>query len=294
MYRSIALKKMGKVDLRTGEVVANNNGEMERIIKYDFRVVAFIDILGFENIIEKTKTDEKEFDRVLTTLTELKDFFIRPKDHNEIEADRKLGADTQIVQVSDSLIISRLIQEQGGIYNMLDDCAFAIHLLISNKFLCRGAIRFGKMYHKETTLFGPAYVEACKAEKEEKLPVVKFDKNLFEIAKYFPGPTNIGFEDWEIDFIKKNCKQLDNGEYYLDYFTDYDDRVGGGEGTASSHYSKLREIIVEGLNSKDKNVYKKYIWAAQQFNKTAKNYGLEIVEYNRCCKGLSKIWGVFH
>ena len=76
---------------------------------YDIRVVAFIDILGFKSSVDKSSEDEQEFNRILNTLTELKDFFIKPKDHYEIEADRKLGADTQILQVSDSLIISRLI-----------------------------------------------------------------------------------------------------------------------------------------------------------------------------------------
>ena len=246
---------------------------------YEIRVVAFIDILGFKSSVDKSNEDEQEFNRILNTLTELKDFFIKPKDHYEIEADRKLSADTQILQVSDSLIISRLIQEQGGIYYMLSDCAFAIHLLISNGFLCKGTIRFGKMYHKDTTLFGQAYVDAYLAEEDEKLPIVKFDKDLFEIVEHFPGPANKGFEKWEIDFIKKNCKQLENGEYYLDYFTDYDDRVGGGERTAYFHYSKLRQIIVDGLKlPKENSAYKKYIWASYQFNLTAKNYGLDNIE----------------
>jgi len=83
---------------------------------YETRVVAFIDILGFKNSITKSNLDEKEFERILTSLTDLKDFFIKPKDHFEIEVDLQLNADTQIIQVSDSLIISRLTQEQGGIF----------------------------------------------------------------------------------------------------------------------------------------------------------------------------------
>ena len=246
---------------------------------YDIRVVAFIDILGFKNSIIKTNTDEDEFERILKTLTELKNFFINPKEHYEIEADRNLGGDTQILQVSDCIVISRLIREEGGVYYMLSDCAFAIHLLISNGFLCRGAIKFGHMYHKETTIFGQAYVDAFLAEEAEKLPIVKFDKELFDIVQSFPGPENKGFEDWEINFIKKNCKVLDTGEYYLDYFTDYDDRVGGGEGTASIHYSNLREIIVNGLAlPKESSAFNKFVWASEQFNKTAQNFGLDIIE----------------
>jgi hypothetical protein len=243
---------------------------------YEIRVIAFIDILGFKDAIQKSETNEYEYNRIRTALTELREFFISPKDHFEIEADRKLGADTQILQVSDSLVISRLIQEQGGIYYMLSDCAFAIHLLISNGFLCRGAIKVGKMHHTETTLFGPAFVEAYTAESNEKLPVVKFDKELFDIVRHFPGPANEGYEDWEIEFIRKNCKKLDSGEYYIDYFTDYDDRVGGGEGSASVHYYDLRKIIVAGLEfPKEIGVYKKYLWAAEQFNKTAENFELD-------------------
>lgn len=130
---------------------------------YDTRVVAFIDILGFKKSIDKSNSDEKEFERILMSLTDLRDFFIKPKDSDEIEADREYNADTQILQVSDCLIISRLIQEQGGIFHMLSDCAFAVHLLVSNGFLCRGAIKYGNMYHKDTTLFGQAYIDAYLA-----------------------------------------------------------------------------------------------------------------------------------
>ncbi len=249
---------------------------------YEDRVVAFIDILGFKKSLDKSNTDIKEFDRILTTLNDLKEFFIKPKDKYELEADKDLGADTQIIQISDSLIISRLLQEQGGIFHMLSDCAFAIHLLISNGFLCRGAIKYGKMYHKDTTIFGQAYLDAYFAEENEKLPIIKFDKDLFEIVKFFPGPSNKGFEEWEINYIKQNCKKLGKGEYYLDYFTDYDSLVGGGPGTASIHYSKLRDIIVNGLNDPElymnSNTYNKLRWAADQFNLTAKQFKLHKIK----------------
>ena len=138
------------------------------------------------------------------------------------------------------------------------------------------------MYHKDTTIFGQAYLDAYFAEENEKLPIIKFDKDLFDIVKYFPGPANKGFEDWEVNFIKQDCKQLDSGEYYLDYFTDYDSLVGGGEGSASLHYSKLREIIVKGLNDPEitnkSSAYEKLRWAADQFNMTANNFGLEKIK----------------
>jgi len=247
-------------------------------MSYETRVVAFIDILGFKESLDKSNKDEKEYERILKTLTELKEFFTHPKNDSQIESDRAFNVDTQITQVSDSLVISRLIQEKGGIFYMLTDCAFAIHLLISNGFLCRGAIEVGNMYHKDTTLFGDAFTKAYMAESGERLPIIKFHSDLFDFVKKYPGQEK-GYEDWEVDLIKKNCKELMTGIFYLDYFTDYDDRVGGGEGTASIHYSKLREIIMDGLQiPKTSSAYEKYRWAADQFNKTAENFELQPTE----------------
>lgn len=248
-------------------------------MKYETRVVAFIDLLGFKQAIDKSNADQAEFERILRTLTELKEFFCQPKDEYDKAADAALNADTQIIQVSDSLVISRLVHEEGGIFEMLTDCAFAIHLLIAHGFLCRGAIKVGNMYHKDTTLFGPAFVDAYLTESQEEMPIIKFDAELFDIARSFPGEANKYDPDWAVQFIKRNCKEIQTDVYYLDYFTDYDNRVGGGEGTASMHYFKLREIIVEGLQiTRGKKAFEKYRWAATQFNLSARGFGLEDIE----------------
>jgi len=257
--------------------MAEKLDKTEKKMGYKTRVVAFIDILGFKESIKKSNENEKEYKRVLKTLTDLQDFFIKPKDKYEIEADTALKLDTQIMQVSDSLVISRLVEGRGGIYDMLTDCAFATHLLISNGYLCRGAIKVGNLHHTDKMIFGEAFIKAYLAESEERYPIIKFDKELFEIARTYPAPANEDYADWDVDFIKKNSKELMTGIYYLDYFTDYDSLVGGGEGTAM-HYSYLREIIVNGLKEKTPSVYEKYRWAADQFNETAKNYKLETIE----------------
>jgi hypothetical protein len=250
----------------------------EKKMRYKTRVVAFIDILGFKESIKKSNKDKKEYERVLNTLTELQDFFIKPRDEYLIEADEALKLDTQIMQVSDSLVISRLLEGRGGIYKMLTHCAFATHLLISNGYLCRGAIKIGNLHHTDKMIFGEAFIKAYSAESEERYPIIKFDKELFEIARTYPALANEANANWEVDFIKKDCQELMTGIYYLNYFTNYDNLVGGGEGAASIHYSDLRDIIVNGLKEKAPSVYEKYRWAADQFNKTAKNYELEIIE----------------
>jgi len=242
---------------------------------YEERVVAFIDILGFKCCIDKSKYDEDEFQRIFITLNKLKEFFLKEDDVIDIDYS---DIDTQVIQISDSLIISRLIQEEAGIFHMFQDCSFAIHLLIENGFLCRGSIKYGKMFHKGTTLFGPAYIEAVLAEKEESLPIIKFDEDIFEIVKQFPANANKGFEDWEIDYIKEDCNRLNDSEYFLDYFTDYQRRVGCEDYEAYIHYTKLRNIIIEGLRLPETDTaYNKYVWAKEQFNLSANHFGMNII-----------------
>jgi hypothetical protein len=134
-------------------------------MKYETRIVAFIDILGFKQSVKKSTDNKTEFNRIFKTLTELKEFFLEPKSEYILKAEKEYGIDTQITQVSDSLIISRVIHEKGGVYSMVSDCSFAIHLLIEHGFLCRGAIKVGKMYHKDSILFGEAYLNAYDAEE---------------------------------------------------------------------------------------------------------------------------------
>lgn len=247
---------------------------------YEQRIVAFIDILGFSAAVVKSEDDEEEFNRILETLTTLRNFFIRQDHSTEMTAEAKeeFHMDTKVIQVSDSLIITRLLTERGGVYKMLTDCAWATHLLINQGFLCRGAIKIGNVYHSDTILFGTAYACAYEAESKEDNPIIGFEQPLLDLIYDYPGPANKGIEDWEYNFVTRHCKQLESGKYYLDYFNDYDTVVGAGEGAASEHYYNLRNIIVKGLElPKTSRAYQKNFWAAQQFNESADRFDLDYI-----------------
>ncbi|UYZ65259.1 hypothetical protein [Hymenobacter weizhouensis] len=245
----------------------------KKLPQYERRVVAFIDILGFKNFLGKG--GDASFNTIYNALAELQDRFAKPMQGWSTGAKKALNINTQALQVSDCLIISRLAEEKGGVQSMLFDCAYAIHTLIRHGFLCRGAIKVGEMYHNGNMLFGEAYVRAYLAEESERLPIIKFDSELFDLARQYPAPSNEGFGSWEENFVRQNCKQLMTDTYYLDYFTDYDDRFGPGEGEASVHYHALRQIIVNGLAlGKNASPYEKFRWAADQFNLSANRFQL--------------------
>lgn len=245
--------------------------EYYKNMAYNKRIVAFIDILGFKASVYKSAENESEFNRIKETIKILKDEI---EDHK----DDPNYYDTQITQISDSLIISRPLNERGGVFCLFEDISHTIHLLIKQGFLCRGSIQIGDMYHKESTLFGPAYIEAYVEESNIKLPIVKFNSEIFEVIRYFPGQ-EIGYAEWEVDFIANHCKELENEEYYFDYFSDYRSRYGDENGIETyNHYSQLRDIITEGLQSSVDSVKSKNRWAATEFNLVAKNYNIDVIE----------------
>lgn len=239
---------------------------------YEKRVVAFIDILGFSNFVKTQGNDG--FQAIHAALSEVKEYFDNPNKGWSEEGMASLNIDTQTLAVSDCIIISRRVDEKGGVFSMLWDCAFAIHILIRHKFLCRGAITIGDAYHEGNLIFGPAYIAAVEGEKNASYPIVKFSEEVFELAAAFPAPSNEGYGEEEVEFIRSDCKQMEDGSYYLNYFTDYDSRYGPGEGGASLHYENLRQILVQGITNQNLGVFEKYRWAAEQYNLTAHHYEL--------------------
>ncbi|MGZ3919103.1 MAG: hypothetical protein ACXVOH_03545 [Bacteroidia bacterium] len=189
---------------------------------------------------------------------------------------------TEITQFSDSLIISIKENQNGGIYYMISDCSFAIHSLLASGFLCRGTILKGHMIHQNNICFGPAYLEAIKVEGSEALPIVKIKKELVEFARQYPGHAQIGFEDVEIQYILNHLKELNEHEYYVNFFENYDSLVGAGSDATKERYEKTRNFIETGLtNSTSYSAYKKYNWTRDKFNasKITRGYNIPTIEF---------------
>jgi hypothetical protein len=263
---------------------------------YEKRVVAFIDILGFTAYIRNKSNDTAGFAAVYAALAEVKEYFTKPKESQTQESRDFFRDDTQIITASDCVIISRRIDERGGVYQMLWDCDYATHMLIERGFLCRGGIAVGDLYHKGNLIFGPAYLDALAMEKAADVPIVIFDQQLFDIAAANPLPGQGEYGTSHAQDLMEYCKPhpTQQGTYYLNYFTNYDSWYGGGEGSASSHYEDLRKLLVEGISdhtprSTDteeeaksrKKVFEKYRWAAEQYNLTAQNFELKLVNVPR-------------
>ncbi len=147
---------------------------------YEKRIIAYADILGWKNatsdltqfgrlraavqgIAEYARSFSRETKQILKDTPGVSEHLIR--EHGSIE----------FSFFSDSFAVSAPVDYGKTILGIL---AWASHDLIHNKFLVRGGVTIGNLYHNQGIIFGPALVEAVSMGKEACYPRMVCSKEL--------------------------------------------------------------------------------------------------------------------
>ena len=150
---------------------------------YEERIVAFVDVLGFKNEIEKKTVNpsvgvenEEETERVYDFISLLNKDFVKRNTSDD--------STYRVSQFSDSLVISYSVSEKASVFWILMSLLY-LHLgAIYHGLLIRGAVTFGKLIHDDEHLFGPAMDEAYKMESEiANFPRIIVNQKLIEAVR---------------------------------------------------------------------------------------------------------------
>jgi hypothetical protein len=118
----------------------------DAIQKYESRYCAFVDIMGFRQLINRLSDDGTQFDALRKLLMRVH----RP--HSEIDHN-KSDSDFRAQSISDAVAISTRVTPTGLIEIFETLQALAIDLLIEGYFI-RGAIVKAPLYHDNQMVFG--------------------------------------------------------------------------------------------------------------------------------------------
>ena len=233
------------------------------------RFVAFIDILGFKEIIrgieERNSKDDMIFRKIRSVLNFMDEETYEPNYSTDLPVyeeteggliERELG-DPRLTYISDCIIISAQPTMDGfkglsrKIHKITADLA-------SDGIFCRGAITKGKLFHKGRMIFGSSYIRAFTLEEELAVfPRVIIDPEIINFFSLKEGqmPLAPAFYGLDID-----------GFYYQRYWTWflYPPHVGAYD----SYLYRVRGHIDENLDKfKDSpRVLEKYEWLDREFN----------------------------
>jgi len=146
------------------------------------RIVAFIDILGFTEKLNLTVNrdgddDERMIDELIAAYRSIRDIWNMDRP-NEL-AGSSTTETKRVTVFSDSIVVSFNVDEPSEVFYTLLELKWLVMRMLSQGFLCRGAVSIGKFMHTDEYLFGPALVEAYLLEsKAAQYPRITLDRDV--------------------------------------------------------------------------------------------------------------------
>lgn len=234
-------------------------------MKYKDCIVAFYDILGFGDYIDKTDPQK------------VHDLFKRIASSAKFDEHQTKDYDQRFIHFSDTFVRTTPIFDEKGkpmymgslFLEILSAIHIQINLVDNGEVFLRGSITHGKIQHNKTEIFGPALVAAYKLETEiavfpriivdpETLKTMR-DTDIFCRHGHDSTSNREWCEDllrqgddgiWFVDYLLHARSELDNIEDYLPFL---------------GHH---KEIIIKHANKAEKisKVSQKYTWLAKYHN----------------------------
>lgn len=228
--------------------------------EYEDRYVAFVDILGFANIVESSRSKPEQVGRLHSALAQL---------NKRAQEGRSSAKGVEASSFSDTVVVSAPISADGLLVVFDGVSSFTADLLSMNMLL-RGAVVRGKLLHSERAIFGPALVHAYQLESTVSFhPRVMVDSSVLNDIDYY-AKDNVYKVKYE-KFVVTDHHDV----AYLSPFAEWHDRAELSEAD-TERLIALQAIIAGGLLSTKLSpaVCEKYKWLARKLNSFIRKRGI--------------------
>lgn len=249
-------------------------------VKYDKRFVAFIDILGFKEIIKNSGSDNSKIQLIHSVLTDLKNLESSDKWNLkliEIEEDAfKKGIENFNIQdkinvtaFSDSIVVSVKIDDgKSNEYfsTLISQLSYIGSVLIEKGILFRGGITIGELYHNsQGTVFGQGLIDAYQLEsKSAKYPRIILSDSLIRELNY---PLKSKRERYPYHQYLTRFTDGCVGFHQMVYYEVMETWVEITKEKLIASLDKVRKVIIAGLDSSFENpeVFDKFNWLKTKY-----------------------------
>lgn len=170
-------------------------------IKYQNNIVAFLDVLGFSNLVfsSNTKSIEEYFEYIQA------DFKNQSVKH-----------DFKYLLISDSIVIS-CDNTELNFRSLVKILSRIQSKLLSKQILIRGGISYGDLYINKTKniVVGPALINAYNLEKRAVYPRIIIDRKFIN---YFEEGTEYFINKFSNWLIPDTINSTSDGFLFINYF----------------------------------------------------------------------------
>jgi len=249
--------------------------------KYERRLIAFIDILGFKEIVKQSESDHSKIDLIYSVLNYLKDWEIPERwdlKFLEIEEDAQkrgvtnfdIRGKTNTTSFSDSIVVSVSVEENVNemVSTLIVNLSNIGAILLEKGILIRGGLTIGNIIHYDNgTVFGQGLIDAFMLEtKSAKFPrIILSDKLLSELNYPLESKRNRYPYHQYLDRYADGCVGFHQMIHYqvIENWTEMTSEI------LIESLNKIRKEIINGLDSSFENpdVFEKYKWLKDEYNK---------------------------
>ncbi|MDF3033200.1 MAG: hypothetical protein K0R76_154 [Alphaproteobacteria bacterium] len=242
-------------------------------LQYENRVVAFLDILGWGNMIMKSSKDPELTRNLGIALNLYQGYAEMTEWTTRLGAEERWPGDPQITHFSDSILIS-VLSDNNASHVLLNYLQGIVMSLLNLGLLIRGGITLGQLIHRGPMAYGPALNQAYHLESTiAKFPRIILDHSL---AKTWGQGSSVQNTDGSLIGHMKTWRQDSDGYRFYDLLQPYPNMpdIVINSSQVDMVLAPYRKLIVEGLenNKLNEKTFPKYQWGAKYFNDVLGEY----------------------
>lgn len=242
-----------------------SDSSITEAVKYKECYVAFLDILGFKKLIDKSECEDifKIFHAVLNF------------EPHPLVSNSEVYNNIRYTIMSDSIVVYIEVEIEDSFIALTDVCSQIQMKLSRNNppIFLRGGISQGTLYHKERILFGTGLTKAYILENTAAIyPRIIFTEELRK--KALENTRKLFVFDYNSMYYEKD----DDGFYYINFLHTFNytktlapKNIEEIRQMDIDYFSSLLGHIKEVLgNEIDSSIRKKYLWLENKVKKQIK------------------------
>lgn len=225
-------------------------------MEYEDRIIAFVDILGFRDKVDKSKDSDEETMKIYNSLKRIHQ---RKIDNYCDSMFNMQSYGVEVSTFSDSAVIS-YPNKGDNLFWIIEDLIHLQFDLFMEDILIRGALTSGQLYHDKDIVFGPAMNDAYLAESKMAIyPRIIVNEKILKLCL-----ENIKSNEDSIiltSMLRKDRDEL----FYIDMLSQNSEV----DDTGIEYFcllEKVKIIIEKGLEERNPIVRMKYQWLKVYFN----------------------------
>lgn len=220
-------------------------------MKYEKRLIAFVDFLGFKKMIEESEKNEWRTGEIYTAIH---DIYMVLWDYL---ANSPGNTTLRITHFSDSVVMSCVLDEVEDVVLIIRHLRYIQQKLAEeHSMLIRGAITIGNLIHDDHILMGPAMVEAYNMESHvalyPRIIVSDMAKQVWDKCTHLLQVDNAP----DNQFVLKDT----DGQWYIDYLNDLD---GNFSNDGERMFNSIGDLIRDNISNPV--LQSKYQWLDDKF-----------------------------